>query len=193
MFDLVADVERYPEFVPLCQSLRIRRRSSDAAGAQVLIADMQVGYRAIRERFTSRVTLDRARMKILVEYVDGPFSHLENVWTFKDESQEPASLRASRVEFYIDYEFRNRILGALMGSMFDVAFRNFAAAFEQRANKVYGRGGGGAESGAAAAPAVAADLPPNDGSPPAPAALSESERGGSQSAGEDPVLRPRDV
>ena len=140
MFDLVADVERYPEFVPLCQSLRIKRRSTDANGAEVLLADMQVGYRAIRERFTSRVTLDRPRMKILAEYVDGPFSHLENVWTFKDESPLKSSLRAARVEFYIDYEFRSRTLGLLMGSMFDVAFRKFAEAFEQRANRVYGLG-----------------------------------------------------
>jgi coenzyme Q-binding protein COQ10 len=134
MFDLVADVERYPEFVPLCQSLRVKRRATDPSGVEVMIADMAVGYRAIRESFTSRVTLDRAKMKILVEYVDGPFSHLENVWTFKDEPEAGAS----RVEFFIDYEFRSRMLGALMGSMFDVAFRKFADAFEARANKVYG-------------------------------------------------------
>jgi len=134
MFDLVADIEKYPEFVPLCQSLRVKKRTTDAAGLEVLVADMSVGYLAIRERFTSRVTLDRAKMKILVEYVDGPFSHLENVWTFKDEPD----VAASRVEFYIDYEFRSRMLGALMGSMFDVAFRKFADAFEARANKVYG-------------------------------------------------------
>jgi coenzyme Q-binding protein COQ10 len=133
MFDLVADVEQYSEFVPLCQSLRVKRRSTDAAGVEVLVADMSVGYRAIRERFTSRVTLDRAAMKILVEYVDGPFSHLQNVWTFADEAEN-----ASRVEFFIDYEFRSLMLGMLMGSMFDVAFRKFADAFEARAHKVYG-------------------------------------------------------
>jgi coenzyme Q-binding protein COQ10 len=135
MFDLVADVERYPEFVPLCQSLRVKRRLSDA-GAEILIADMKVGYRAIRESFTTRVTLDRADMKILVEYVDGPFSHLENIWTFAPEDEGGGC----RVDFFIDYEFRNRMLGALMGSMFDVAFKRFADAFARRADEVYGTG-----------------------------------------------------
>ena len=134
MFDLVADVERYPEFVPLCQSLRVRRRTSGANGAEVLLCDMAVGYRAIREKFTSRVTLDRAQLKVLVEYVEGPFSYLENTWDFRDEAQ-PAN---SRIEFFIAYEFRSRILAALMGSMFDAAFRKFAQAFEARADVVYG-------------------------------------------------------
>ncbi len=136
MFDLVADVERYPEFVPLCQSLKIKRRLTDATGAEILIADMAVGFRAIHERFTTRVKLDRANTKIFVEYVYGPFKNLENIWTFKDEG-EPC---ASRVEFFIDYEFRSRVLGALMGSMFDVAVHQFADAFAARADMVYGAG-----------------------------------------------------
>ena len=135
MFDLVADVERYPEFVPLCQSLRVRRRSSGENGAEVLLCDMAVGYRAIREKFTSRVTLDRAQLKVLVEYVEGPFSYLENTWNFHDEAEPPDS----RIEFFISYEFRSRILAGLMGSMFDTAFRRFAQAFETRADAVYGR------------------------------------------------------
>jgi coenzyme Q-binding protein COQ10 len=135
MFALVADVERYPEFVPLCQTLRIRRRSQDAHGAEVILCDMAVGYRAIREKFTSRVTLDQTNLKVLVEYVDGPFSYLENTWSFHNEPQKPES----RVEFFISYEFRSRILAALMGSMFDAAFRKFAQAFEARADTVYGR------------------------------------------------------
>jgi coenzyme Q-binding protein COQ10 len=138
MFDLVADIERYPEFVPLCQSLKVRKRTTDAAGVEVLVADMKVGYLAIRESFTSRVTLDREAMKILVEYIDGPFSSLENVWNFKPEPEPDAA----RVEFFIDYEFRGRALALLMGSMFDAAFRRFAAAFEARADKVYGKGKG---------------------------------------------------
>ena len=137
MFALVADVERYPEFVPLCQALRVRRRSVGAGGEDILVADMEVGYRAIHEKFASRVTLDNPRLKVLVEYVDGPFSHLENTWNFIDE--EPG---ASRIEFFISYEFRSRILGALMGSMFDTAFRKFAQAFEARADVVYGRSSG---------------------------------------------------
>jgi coenzyme Q-binding protein COQ10 len=135
MFDLVADVERYPEFVPLCKALKVRSRSSEGDGRETLLADMTVGYKLIRETFTSRVTLDRPNLKVRVEYIDGPFSRLENVWTFKDEPDE----EGSRVSFFIDYEFKSRTLGALMGSMFDAAFRKFASAFERRADAVYRR------------------------------------------------------
>jgi coenzyme Q-binding protein COQ10 len=135
MFDLVADVERYPEFVPLCKSLSVRSRRPEQEGGETLIADMTVGYKMIRERFTSRVTLDRPGLKVRVEYIDGPFSRLENLWAFRDEPE----IAGSRVSFFIDYEFKSRTLGALMGSMFDVAFRKFARAFEARADAVYGR------------------------------------------------------
>ena len=135
MFDLVADVERYPEFVPLCTSLKVRKRSVDLDGRPVLLSEMGVGLGIVRERFTSRVTLDRARLRVLVDYVDGPFSHMENVWIFRDEPDGGRSV----VSFYIDYDFRSRTLGALMGSMFDAAFRKFAIAFEARADKIYGR------------------------------------------------------
>ena len=136
MFALVADVERYPEFVPLCKGLRVRSRKRDGDGRETLVADMTVGYKLIRETFTSRVALDEPGLKVRVEYIDGPFSHLENIWTFRDEPQGDGS----RVGFFIDYEFKSRTLGALMGSMFDVAFRKFARAFEERADNVYGRG-----------------------------------------------------
>ena len=135
MFDLVADVERYPEFVPLCKALRVRSRRPEKDGRETLVADMTVGYKVIRERFTSRVMLDKPRLKVVVEYIDGPFSHLENIWTFRDEPGEDVS----RIHFFIDYEFRSRTLGSLMGSMFDAAFRKFARAFEERADAVYGR------------------------------------------------------
>jgi coenzyme Q-binding protein COQ10 len=135
MFDLVADVERYPEFVPLCKALTVRSRKIDDDGRETLVAGMTVGYKLIRETFTSRVTLDKPGLKVRVEYIDGPFSHLENIWTFRDEPEG----EGSRVGFFIDYEFKSRTLGALMGSMFDVAFRKFARAFEQRADAVYGR------------------------------------------------------
>ena len=135
MFDLVADVELYPEFVPLCKALKVRSRKPETEGREALVADMTVGYKLIHETFTSRVLLDKPRLKVVVRYIDGPFSRLENVWTFKDE----ADGESSRVGFFIDYEFRSRTLGALMGSMFDAAFRKFAAAFEQRADAVYGR------------------------------------------------------
>jgi coenzyme Q-binding protein COQ10 len=133
MFDLVADVERYPEFLPLCEGLRVIRRSQSGEGVETLVATMSVGYKAISETFTTRVTLDRPRMRILVEYVDGPFKFLENRWTF---SPSPTG---SVVEFFINYEFKSFALGLLMGSVFDKAFRRFAEAFEQRANDVYGR------------------------------------------------------
>ena len=132
MFDLVADVERYPEFVPLCRALKVRQRISKPDGIEVLVADMTAAYKLISETFTSRVTLDRPNLQILVEYLDGPFSRLENRWTFR-----PAGERSCDVEFFISYEFRSRMLALLMGSMFDLAFRRFAAAFEQRADLVY--------------------------------------------------------
>jgi len=137
MFDLVADIEAYPNFVPLCKSLRIRRRTEEADGRLVLIADMEVGYKAINERFTSKVTCDRAKLTILAEYIDGPFKSLENHWAFIDETSATRSL--CRVDFSIAYEFKSRMLAALVGGMFDTAFRKFASAFEERADTVYGR------------------------------------------------------
>jgi len=134
MFELVADVERYPEFLPLCTGLRVRSRRPCGDGRQALVADMAVGYKMIRERFTSRVTLDKPRLRVFVEYIDGPFSHMENIWTFRNEPDGKRSI----VTFFIDYEFRSRFLGSLMGSMFDAAFRKFAQAFEERADKLYG-------------------------------------------------------
>ena len=133
MFDLVADVEKYPQFVPLCERLVIRGRKPDG-NREILIADMTVAYKLIRETFTSRVTLDRPALTILVEYLDGPFSRMENRWTFRELNE-----RACEVEFFIDYEFRSRILAMLMGAMFEAAFRRFAAAFEKRADQVYGK------------------------------------------------------
>jgi len=136
MFDLVADVERYPEFVPLCQSLKIRQRTPGNDGTEVVVADMTVSFKLVRETFTSKVTLDRPNLKILVEYLRGPFSNLENRWTF-----EPKSDRTCDVGFFIAYEFKSRMLAMLMGAMFDTAFQRFAQAFEKRADVVYGKSG----------------------------------------------------
>lgn len=138
MFDLVADVERYPEFLPLCQSLKVRRETPLEGDRRQLLADMRIGYKAIRESFVSRVTLDRPNLTILVEYVDGPFRRMENRWHFVDGAAVDG--RASVVEFFLDYEFKSRMFGVLMGSVFDAAFRRFAESFEQRANVVYTRG-----------------------------------------------------
>lgn len=132
MFDLVADVEHYPEFVPLCRSLSVRQRSNDDEGRQVIVADMTVAYKFIRESFTSRVTLDRKKAEILVEYLEGPFRKMSNRWNFRAAGQT-----ACDVEFFIAYEFRSRTLGLLMGTMFETAFRRFSAAFERRADQVY--------------------------------------------------------
>ena len=138
MYDLVADVERYPEFLPLCEALKVRTRTPRPDGGEVLIAAMEVGYGAIRERFTSRVTLDPTPLRILSSYVDGPFRHMDNRWTFIDvPSTNGAKSTGSDVVFYIDYEFKSVILKVLMGNMFDIAFRKFTDAFEKRAKAVY--------------------------------------------------------
>ena len=135
MFDLVADVERSPEFVPLCHSLKVRQRTPQPDGTEIVVADMTVSFKLVRESFTSRVTLDRPNLKIMVEYLKGPFSNLENRWAF-----EPRSETECDVGFFLSYEFRSRMLGMLMGSMFDAAFGRFAAAFEKRADHIYGKG-----------------------------------------------------
>ncbi len=131
MFDLVADVEHYPQFLPLCEALSIRSRK-ERDGKVLLIADMTVGYKAIRETFTTQVLLNRAERLIEVKYIDGPFRYLDNSWRFEETAT------GSNVHFFIDYEFKSRILGAVMGSMFDRAFRMFSEAFETRATKIYG-------------------------------------------------------
>ncbi|WP_436641707.1 type II toxin-antitoxin system RatA family toxin [Microbaculum sp. FT89] len=133
MFALVADVERYPAFVPLCEALKVRSRAVKD-GNTVLVADMTAAYKFFRETFTSRVTLDPDHQTILVEYLSGPFKHLENRWRFA-----PLGEGASEIDFYLEYEFRSRTLQTLMGAMFDAAFSRFAEAFEKRADVVYGK------------------------------------------------------
>jgi coenzyme Q-binding protein COQ10 len=116
----------------MCESLHVRKRSGEAEGVEIVIADMTVAYKIIRETFSTRVTLDRPKLAILVEYLDGPFSHLENRWRFRPEND-----KASEVDFYIAYEFRSKMLGMVMGALFDSAFRRFAEAFEKRADRIY--------------------------------------------------------
>ncbi|KQT83470.1 type II toxin-antitoxin system RatA family toxin [Aurantimonas sp. Leaf443] len=135
MFALVADVERYPEFLPLCQRLSIRSER-EKEGKRLLIADMTVAYKLVRETFTSQVLLKPDDRQIEVQYVDGPFRYLDNRWTFN-----PRADGGCDVTFFIDYEFKSRTLGILMGSMFDYAFRRFAEAFERRADAIYARTG----------------------------------------------------
>jgi coenzyme Q-binding protein COQ10 len=132
MFDLVAAIEHYPEFVPLCRSVRVGQRMTSGEGIETLRSEMTVAYKMISETFVTRVTLDKPRLQIHVQYLEGPFRQLENRWTFR-----PLGERASEVEFFISYEFRSRMLGLVMGSMFDTAFRRFAEAFERRADVVF--------------------------------------------------------
>ncbi|QCI97834.1 type II toxin-antitoxin system RatA family toxin [Agrobacterium larrymoorei] len=131
MYALVADVEKYPEFLPLCEGLTVRSRK-ERDGKSLLVADMTVGYKAIRETFTTQVLLKPEEHAIDVKYLDGPFKYLDNRWRF-----EPAPDGGCSVYFFIDYEFKSRLLGAVMGSMFDRAFRMFAEAFEARADRIY--------------------------------------------------------
>ncbi|WP_024585745.1 type II toxin-antitoxin system RatA family toxin [Aliihoeflea sp. 2WW] len=131
MFALVADVEKYPQFLPMCEALSVRSKK-ERHGLTMLIADMTVGYKALRETFTSNVVLKPAENIIDVSYVDGPFRYLDNRWHF--EATEDGG---TAVHFFIDYEFKSRILGAMMGAMFDRAFRMFAEAFEKRADDIY--------------------------------------------------------
>lgn len=135
MFALVADVERYPEFVPLCERLVLRDRRQTDFG-EVLVADMTIAYRFLRESFVTRVQLEPEPRRIFVEYVDGPFEYLENRWTFA-----PVGADRCDISFDLTYAFRSRALQMLMGQMFDKAFGKFVTAFERRADEVYGRAG----------------------------------------------------
>jgi coenzyme Q-binding protein COQ10 len=134
MYALVADVEKYPEFLPLCTGLIILSRRPVSEGEE-LTARMSIGYKAITESFTTRVLTDPPDRRIDVSYLDGPFKRLVNRWQFSDDAT------GSVVDFFIDYEFRSKLLGALMGTMFDQAFRRFTQAFEDRAARIYGKAG----------------------------------------------------
>jgi coenzyme Q-binding protein COQ10 len=137
MFDLVADVEQYPKFLPLCEGLRVLKRES-MGDKDVLIAKMTVGYHAIRESFTSRVVLDAAALEVhagnVPDYPSGPFRTVQNRWSFA-----PAP-GGCDVEFFIAYEFKSLMLQMLVGTLFDRVFRRYTQAFEERARIVYGTG-----------------------------------------------------
>ena len=132
MFALVARVDDYPKFLPLCEQLTVKRREQ-IEGKEVMVAAMTVGYGMIHETFTTRVHLDRATRTILVEYLDGPFTFLENRWHFV-----PREADASDVEFYIAYAFRSRLFERLVGGLFARAVERYTSAFEARADDVYG-------------------------------------------------------
>ena len=127
MFDLVADVKRYGEFLPWVIATRVRSNTDSE-----MVADMVVGFKSLRESFTSRVAKDRPR-QIAVHYIDGPLSDLDNVWTFRaiDET-------TCEIDFAVDFQFKNRMFQALAGQYFDRAFRKMVEAFERRADELYG-------------------------------------------------------
>ena len=128
MFDLVADVGRYPEFLPWVAATRVRSNDGD-----VMVADMLVGFKAIREKFTSKVQLDRPD-HLRVQYIDGPLRDLDNRWTFRDLPEG-----GCEIDFCVDFTFKNKIFERLAGAYFDRAFRMMMTAFEKRADELYGR------------------------------------------------------
>ena len=130
LYDLVADIERYPEFLPWCVAARIRTREGN-----LVTADLVIGFKVFRERFTSRVRLDPDGQRIDVAYQEGPFKYLNNHWVFEDHPQGCA------VDFYVDFEFRSRLLQKLIEPLFSEAVRRMVAAFETRAGKLYGKSG----------------------------------------------------
>lgn len=131
MFRLVSDVERYPDFVPLCTGLTVTSRS-ESNGIEQLVAAMSVGHESLSETFTTSVFLDPAGHEITVSYLDGPFSYLENRWQFIARSAQ-----SCEVDFFIAYELRSALLRIALGPVVDRAFQKFTKAFEDRADEIY--------------------------------------------------------
>jgi coenzyme Q-binding protein COQ10 len=137
LFDLVADVQKYPEFLPWVAAVRIRSASDSE-----IVADLVVGFSAFKERFTSRVTLDKPR-RIHVDYIEGPLKYLRNEWRF-----DPAPDGGTKLFFSVDFAFRSRLFQTLAGEMFDRALRRMTDAFERRAAALYGISNSSAQSAA---------------------------------------------
>ena len=127
LYNLVSDVEKYPEFLPWCLALRVRRRE-----VKTINADMIIGFKIFREKFTTRVTLNPPR-RIDVEYLDGPFKYLNNHWIFK-----PIDDGACEIDFYVDFEFKSILLQKAIGAVFNEAVQKMINAFEARAHRIYG-------------------------------------------------------
>jgi coenzyme Q-binding protein COQ10 len=134
MFDLVAGIERYPEFLPWCMAARIKSRETVPGTDQsVVIADLVIGFKMIRERYTSKVTMERPG-RIDVVYLEGPLKHLTNHWRF-----EPLPAGGTLVDFYVDFEFRSKLLQTIIGALFHEALRRMVSAFDARAKQLYGK------------------------------------------------------
>jgi len=131
LFDLVADVKRYPEFLPWCVGARIR-----SSREELIVADLMIGYKLVRERFTSRVSLDRPASRIDAKYADGPFKYLDSYWIFRPHEG------GCEVEFHVDFEFRNAVLQKIIATLFNEAVKRMVAAFETRAHALYGENAG---------------------------------------------------
>ena len=129
MFELVADVARYPEFLPWCVGARIRERQTNR-----IVADLAVGFMGIQETFTSVVGIDRERMLVTMQSDRRPFERLDGRWQFGVDSSETSCV----IDFRVEFEFRSRLLGAMMGGVFGEAVRHMVGAFEQRAAALYG-------------------------------------------------------
>lgn len=137
MFDLIAAIDKYPEFLPWCSAARIRGRTTRPDGAEVIDADLVISFKVYRERFASRVVLMRGENRIDVSYLDGPFRYLDNHWHFV-----PAAQGGCDVDFFVDFEFRSRTLQAVIGAVFNQAMQRIVRAFEKRAEALYGSGRG---------------------------------------------------
>ncbi|MDP1670413.1 type II toxin-antitoxin system RatA family toxin [Phaeovulum sp.] len=133
MYDLVADVTRYPEFLPWNSAARIRSRAAQPDGTEVQTIDLVISFKLFREKFGSRVVLDPATHRIDTEYLDGPFRYLKSWWQFADRDGGGCD-----VEFFVDFEFRNFVLQKVIGVVFDEAMRRIVRAFETRAAALYG-------------------------------------------------------
>ena len=131
MFELVLDIEKYPEFLPWCVATRVRER----AGGKI-VADMAIGYKVFRERFTTEVEWRRPD-RIDVRYFEGPFKYLNNHWTFEPVSGEGGDGQCL-IDFYVDFEFRSRLFQSAIGAVFNEAVQRMISSFEKRANQLYG-------------------------------------------------------
>lgn len=132
MYDLVADVSRYPEFLPWCAAARIRSTSPIADGGSMMSAELVISFKVFRERFGSRVTLWPAENRIDTEYLDGPFRYMKSDWAFTDVEG------GCEVQFFVDFEFKNAVLQAIIGVVFNEAMQHIVRAFERRAAALYG-------------------------------------------------------
>ncbi|MEO0664516.1 MAG: type II toxin-antitoxin system RatA family toxin [Pseudomonadota bacterium] len=130
MFDLVADVEKYPQFIPWCAAARVRSKEPYQSG-ELMKADLVISFRVFRERFASRVELYPGERRIVTEYIDGPFRYMKSTWDFADAES------GSDVSFFVDFEFKNAVLQGLIGMVFNDAMQRIVRAFERRAAELY--------------------------------------------------------